>query len=135
LWLLPTTFLLVMAAGGAMGMAGIALPFVEIGIALSVVVLGAVVALGLKAPTAVAMAVVGLFALFHGHAHGAEMLESSGALAYGVGFLLATALLHGIGMGLGFLVGKTEASHGPIIVRSVGAVAAIAGLGLLAGFL
>lgn len=135
LWLLPTTFLLVMAAGGAMGMAGMALPFVEIGIALSVVVLGAVVALGLKAPTAVAMAVVGLFALFHGHAHGAEMLESSGALAYGVGFLLATALLHGIGMGLGFLVGKTEASHGPIIVRSVGAVAAIAGLGLLAGFL
>ena len=94
LWLVPTTFVLVMAIGGALGVAGIGVPFVEAGIALSVIVLGAIVAFGIKAPVAVAMAVVGLFAVFHGHAHGSEMPESAAGMAYGLGFMLATALLH-----------------------------------------
>ena len=77
------------------------LPFVEIGIALSVVVLGAIVAFGVKTPLAVAMGVVGLFAIFHGHAHGTEMpMDASGA-TYGAGFMLATALLHAVGIGIG----------------------------------
>ena len=90
-----------MAVGGALGVAGIGLPFVEIGIALSVVVLGATLALRQALPLAVAMALVGAFAVFHGHAHGAEMPETGSGLAYGLGFLGATALLHAVGLGLG----------------------------------
>src|SRR5258705_637652 len=72
LWLVPTTFLAVMAAGGLLGAAGVSFYFVESGIAASVVVLGAIVALALKPPVAVAMPLVGLFAVFHGFAHGIE---------------------------------------------------------------
>ena len=72
LWLVPLTFVSIMALGGFLGVAGIPVPFVEIGIALSVIVLGAVVAFGVKAPLAVAMGAVGLFAIFHGHAHGSK---------------------------------------------------------------
>jgi urease accessory protein len=82
LWLVPTTFVLIMAVGGALGIAGIGVPFVEIGIALSVVVLGAIVAFNVKAPVAAAMGLVGLFAIFHGHAHGAEIPEDAGGVAY-----------------------------------------------------
>ena len=75
-------------------MAGVPVPHVELGIAASVIVLGAIVALGLNVPVAVAMGLVGLFAVFHGHAHGTEMpLDAAGA-AYAAGFMLATALLH-----------------------------------------
>ena len=94
IWLVPLSFVLAMAAGGVLAMLGVSVPLVELGIALSVVVLGAVVALGVKAPLAIAMGLVGLFAIFHGHAHGTEMpLDASGG-AYGAGFVLATALLH-----------------------------------------
>ncbi len=95
LWLVPATFVGLMAAGGALGVAGVGVPFVEAGIALSVVVLGAIVALGIRSPVAVAMGIVGLFAIFHGHAHGAEMPENAGGLTYALGFMLATAALHG----------------------------------------
>src|SRR5262245_44722418 len=79
LWLVPLTFVSVMAFGGFLGIAGIPVTFVEFGIALSVIVLGAIVAFGVKAPLAVAMGGVGLFAIFHGHAHGSEMpLDASG---------------------------------------------------------
>ncbi|HQS11097.1 MAG TPA: HupE/UreJ family protein, partial [Xanthobacteraceae bacterium] len=73
IWLLPASFVTLMAVGGALGMSGFDLPYVETGIALSVVVLGAAVAMGVKAPLAFAMGLVGMFAVFHGHAHGAEM--------------------------------------------------------------
>ncbi|WP_445679869.1 HupE/UreJ family protein [Radicibacter daui] len=133
LWLVPMVFVAVMGLGGGLGMAGIAVPYVEVGIALSVIVLGGVVALGLKAPTAVAMAVVGLFALFHGHAHGAEMPEDAAGVAYGMGFMLATALLHAAGLGLGITVGKAGERRGAAVVRAAGGIAAAAGVGLLAG--
>ena len=103
LWLVPAAFVAVMAAGGALGVAGYPLPFVEIGIALSVVTLGALVAFGVRLPTAVAMAVVALFAIFHGHAHGSEMPETAAGLTYGLGFVVATALLHMAGIGLGLV--------------------------------
>lgn len=135
LWLVPVTFVLAMAGGGALGIARIDVPFVEIGIALSVVVFGLIVALGVKAPVAIAMAVVGLFAIFHGHAHGAEMPEDTGGFAYAAGFMIATALLHIVGIGIGVLIGKIAESRGPVIVRSVGGVAALAGVGLLTGVL
>ncbi|WP_442581718.1 HupE/UreJ family protein [Mesorhizobium sp. ASY16-5R] len=135
LWLVPATFVLVMAFGGALGLAGIEAPYVETGIALSVVVLGAVVALGVKAPVAMAMGLVGLFAIFHGHAHGAEMPEDAGGLAYAAGFMIATALLHVAGIGVGMLVGKASESYGQVVVRTAGGLAAVAGVGLLTGVL
>lgn len=135
LWLVPSTFVLVMALGGALGVAGIELPFVEIGIALSVIVLGAVVASSIKAPVATAMGLVGLFAVFHGHAHGAEMPEDVGGLAYAAGFMLATALLHAAGIGAGVLIGTAGDRFGPAAVRTAGGAAAVTGVGLLTGLL
>src|SRR5215831_13226401 len=110
LWLVPATFILAMAAGGALGMAGVPVPFVELGVAASVIVLGAVVAFARKAPVAIAVGLVGVFAIFHGHVHAAEMpLDASGG-AYAAGFLLATALLHAAGIALGFAIGRI--AHG-----------------------
>lgn len=133
LWLVPATFVLVMAVGGGLGAMGVEVPFVELGIALSIVVLGAVVAAGVKAPVAVAMGIVGLFAIFHGHAHGAEMPESAGGLAYAAGFMLATALLHCAGIAIGFLVGWIGERTGPVAVRAAGGLAALVGVGILTG--
>lgn len=133
LWLIPATFVAVMAAGGGLGMAGIEVPFVETGIALSVVALGAAVAFGVKAPVAAAMAVVGLFAVFHGHAHGAEMPAASSGAAYVAGFLLATAALHAAGVGFGVLIGRVGTQGGFWIVRGAGAAASLAGVALLVG--
>jgi urease accessory protein len=115
LYALPASFVGLMGVGGALGMAGIGIPFVEAGIALSVVVLGLAVTLRVKAPVSVAIAVTAVFAIFHGHAHGAEMPTDTSGLAYGAGFILATALLHaaGIGIGLGLgCVGRRSVSQG-----------------------
>lgn len=133
LWLVPSTFVLVMALGGVLGIAGVGLPFIEIGIALSVVVLGAAVALHLRAPVAVAMALTGIFAVFHGHAHGGEMPENAAGLAYGLGFVLATAGLHAVGIGLGVLASRMAQARGALAVRGAGAAVAVAGLALLVG--
>ncbi|MFC5070018.1 HupE/UreJ family protein [Flaviflagellibacter deserti] len=135
LWLVPATFVAIMAGGGALGLAGIDVPFVETGIALSVIILGAAVALNVRAPVAIAMGLVGLFAIFHGHAHGSEMPEDAGGFAYGGGFMLATALLHVLGIAIGFSIVKAEERHGLIAVRSAGGLAAVAGIGLLTGLL
>ena len=135
LWLVPTTFVLIMAVGGALGIAGIGVPFVEIGIALSVVVLGAIVAFNVKAPVAAAMGLVGLFAIFHGHAHGAEIPEDAGGVAYAAGFMIATALLHLAGITAGFLIGRAGEHYGSLVVRVAGGFATVAGLDLLIGVL
>lgn len=106
LWLLPASFLAVLAAGGALALTGVTLPLVEVGVAASVIALGAMVALGFRAPIIVAMALTGLFALFHGYAHGAEMPAGASGGAYAAGFLLATALLHLSGIAIGILAGR-----------------------------
>ena len=106
LWLVPATFLAVMAAGGLLGVAGVSFYFVEAGIAASVVVLGIIVALALKPPVALAMALVALFAVFHGYAHGIEAPLDGSTAVYGAGFLVATALLHAAGVAFGMLVGR-----------------------------
>jgi urease accessory protein len=129
------TFIIVMAAAGALGIAGVGVPFVETGIALSVAVLGAVVAFNVKARTAAAMGIVGLFAIFHGHAHGAEIPQNVGGVAYAAGFTIATALLHLAAISAGFLVGKTGERYGSIAVRLTGGLATMAGFALLAGTL
>jgi urease accessory protein len=135
LWLVPTTFVSVMAIGGALGMMGISVPFVEAGIAFSVIVLGAVVALGIRAPLAIAAGVVGLFAIFHGHAHGSEMPAAAAGIAYAAGFMLATSVLHIAGIAIGYLIGKISEQQGAIVMRSAGAIAAVAGIGLFTGLI
>ncbi|MBY0258441.1 HupE/UreJ family protein [Methylobacterium sp.] len=129
LLLVPLAFVGMMVLGGALGVAGTDLPFVEIGIALSVVVLGAALALRPALPVAAAMLLVGAFAVFHGHAHGAEMPETASGLAYGAGFVGATALLHAVGLGLGLSAGRLARSLPAL--RVAGAGLAVAGLGLL----
>ena len=133
LWLVPLTFVSVMAIGGFLGVMGVPIPFVEVGIALSVVVLGAIVAIGVRAP--LAMGAVGLFAIFHGHAHGSEMPLDASGLEYGVGFMLATAVLHAVGIGMGFLIGMSSKTFGNNVYRVAGGLASIAGVALLLGYL
>lgn len=135
LWLVPATFVAVMALGGAMGVAGLPLPYVEIGIALSVVVLGGMVALRRETSVLAAAGIVGLFAVFHGYAHGAEMPVDASGLGYAAGFMAATALLHVAGVALGIAINRLSAVTGPALVRSAGALAAVAGFGLLTGAL
>lgn len=135
LWLVPLTFVSVMAISGIVGMAGVGLPFVEIGLGMSVVVLGLAIAFQLSIPTLAAMALVGFFAIFHGHAHGAEMPENASGLAYGVGFVCATALLHAVGIGLGLAIGYAGQEFSRRIVQVGGGAMTVAGIAILAGFL
>lgn len=135
LWLVPSAFVLMMAAGGVLGAFGLGLPFVETGIALSVFVLGVAVAFGIRPTVAVAMGVVGAFAIFHGYAHGAEMPGSASGLAYGLAFMVATAMLHGAGIAAGRFAGQEFGRHAALAMRSAGGVAAIAGVGLLTGLI
>jgi urease accessory protein len=103
-WLVPASFVSVMAIGGALGMAGVAMPFAEQGILASVLILGVLIAAAVRLPLAASMGIVGLFALCHGHAHGLEMPGTATGLAYGAGFVIATALLHATGIGAGLMI-------------------------------
>jgi len=133
LWAVPAAFVGMMVVGGLLGMAAFPVPFVEIGIVGSVVVLGGVIAAGRQVPMGVAVALAGVFAVFHGHAHGTEMPIDASGVAYAVGFVLATALLHGAGIGLTQAVQKTIQQRAPIAVRLGGGALAAAGLALFAG--
>ena len=124
IWLLPITFPLVMAIGGVLGIAGVPLPVPDVIIALSGVVLGVVVATRARAPFVVAAIVVAIFAIFHGHAHGAELPAAANALAYGIGFVVATGALHLCGISIGALI---RWPAGERLIRGVGAVIATLG--------
>ena len=129
LWLVPITFVLTMAAGGALGFMGMPLPHVELGIAGSVLVLGGLVAFSSRLPLAASMGLVGVFAVFHGYAHGAEMAAEASAVWYSLGFMVATAILHGIGIGAGLAAGRGVPAR---LVRFSGAAIAASGLVMLA---
>jgi urease accessory protein len=131
IWLVPAAFVSFMALGGALGIAGQPLSVVECGIAASVIVLGAMVAFGIKPPVAGAAAIVGLFAIFHGYAHGAGMPADASAGAFAVGFILATVLLHACGMGTGLLVGRFSDRYGTLAYRAAGTFVAVAGVAIL----
>jgi urease accessory protein len=133
LWLVPASFVAMMAAAGLAGMAGVTLPMTETGIAASVVVLGGAVALRVSMPIAAATALVGFFAIFHGYAHGVETPETASGLLYGLGFAAATALLHGLGIAIGLAVGRIEGTVGRNLVRVAGSLAAVIGVVMLAG--
>lgn len=130
IWMLPVIFPLVMAFGGALGVLGMPLPFVEIGIAASAIVLGLMVVTAARPPLWVAAVLVAVFAIFHGHAHGAELPEASNPLSYAIGFVLATGLMHLIGIAFGML---TRYPRGTVIVRCAGALISAAGCYFLAG--
>lgn len=126
LWLLPIAFPLVMTVGALMGMLGWPLPGVEVGIALSAVVLGAMVAAQVRPAPWVAAGIVAAFAVFHGHAHGRELPQGASALLYSFGFVVATGLLHAAGIGLGaahrFPAGRQALRAGGAGVAAAGAV-------------
>ena len=124
IWVLPICFPAVMALGGVLGILGVPLHGTEIIIALSALVLGFAVALALHVRFWIAAVVVGVFAVFHGYAHGSEMPGAANALAYGLGFVTATGMLHAAGILFGMLVRWPLGAHA---VRALGA--AIAGLG------
>jgi len=130
LWAWPTTFIGVTVFGGVLGMARVAVPFVEPGILVSVVVLGLAVALAINLPVLVGAAIVGIFALLHGHAHGTEVTDTINGLEYMVGFALATATLHALGISLA--LGAELGSARPVI-RLAGATCIAVGVGLLSG--
>src|SRR5215469_11131250 len=131
IWLLPVVFPLVMAVGGALGVAGMPLPGVETGIAISAIILGGMVAFAAKPPLWIAALLVGAFAIFHGHAHGAELPIGADAVAFSMGLVIATGMLHLGGITFG---GLSHWRAGQIAVRAVGGVIALIGLAYLGHF-
>lgn len=125
LWLVPLAFLLVMALGGLLGAMAVGLPLVEQGIVASVLMLGIFIAASVRMPLVVSAMIVGTFALFHGHAHGAEMQPTYSGLAYGIGFLASTALLHLCGIGFGLVARQSGAAW---LVRYAGAAIMLCGI-------
>jgi len=125
IWVLPVAFPVVMAFGGLLGLLGVPLPAGEIGIALSAVVLGAAVLAELRPPLWVATIIVAFFAIFHGHAHGRELPDGVSAQLYSLGFVVATGLLHAVGILLGLAHRWSAGRHA---VRAAGGGVALAGL-------
>jgi urease accessory protein len=131
IWAWPAAFVGVMLGGAALGMAHVPEPFVEPGILASVVALGLLVALAIDPPVSAGVAIIGLFALFHGHAHGTEVPENAGGLEYMAGFAIATALLHATGIAAGLGLGIRFRG----LARAAGAACAAVGVGLVSGVL
>jgi urease accessory protein len=132
IWILPVVFPLVMAFGGALGVMGVPIPAIETGIAASAVVLGAMVAFAVRPPIWIAALIVGAFAIFHGHAHGTELPDAANPLAYSLGFVIATGLLHLSGIAFGLLV---RWPAGKVAVQAGGGMIALAGVGFLTGII
>jgi len=130
LWAVPLSFVSVMAIGGVLAMSGVSLPFVEQGVVLSVLLLGVLILAAIRLPLWLGASLVGLFALWHGQAHGAEMPAAASGMAYGAGFLLATLALHMAGVWFGFALQTTLRDR---IVRLAGAGIALCGLYLAMG--
>ena len=129
-WALPGAFVLAMIAGAAVALAGVTLPGVEAGILVSVLVLGLAISWGTALPLSAPLAVVAVFAVFHGHTHGLELPEAASPLGYAAGFVVATAVVHVVGIGLALLLRRF---WGADAVRSAGAAVVLGGLALVAG--
>ena len=128
MWQVPLAFVSIMALGGLLGMAEIAVPFIETGIVLSLLVLGMLIAAAVHLPLLASIAIAAVFAVFHGYAHGAEMPQSASGLAYAAGFMLSTALLHASGIGIAVSAGRIGRAQW---LRLAGAAIALCGGGLL----
>jgi len=128
MWLLPVTFPMVMSMGAMMGLLGIPLPGIEIGIALSAILLGAMVVGEVRPKLIIAALMVSFFAIFHGHAHGTELPVGQSGMLYSMGFVIATGCLHGIGIALG-LAHRWPA--GKLALRGAGAFIVVMGVTFL----
>ena len=129
-WALPVAFPMLMVIGGVLGIAQVPLPFVEIGIAVSVIVLGLSIATAWRAPIVIAVGIVAVFGIFHGHAHGTELPKTAAPAAYAAGFVISTGLLHLGGIAIGLVKGLPRGEH---LLRAGGGVIAAAGVWILAG--
>lgn len=129
LWIVPGAFVAVMAGGALAAMAGFVLPATEYGIAMSLIIIGALVAGAAKAPVWACAALVGLFAAFHGHAHGSELPEAASMVGYASGFILTTVALHAIGAVFSRAASRAAA---PWASRFAGGAVALTGLALFA---
>ncbi|TPW30361.1 HupE/UreJ family protein [Pararhizobium mangrovi] len=124
-WMLPVTFPLIMCVGGVLGIAGVAMPGIELGIACSIIVLGAAILAEWKAPEWLALLIVAFFAVFHGYAHGAELPMAADPAAYAVGFVVATGMIHVVGIAVGLLFGRLYEGR---VSRALGGLIVLAGL-------
>jgi urease accessory protein len=124
MWTLPITFPLIMVVGGIAGMAGLDIPFVELGIAVSVISLGTAIIFAWHPPQAITLVLVGIFAIFHGYAHGKELPSAADEVAYAVGFVVATGLIHVLGIGVGLALHKPMRGA---LARGLGGLIAVAG--------
>jgi len=124
-WTLPMTFPIIMALGGLFGMSGFSLPHVEMGIAVSVLALGSAIACAWKPAEWLALGLIAVFAIFHGYAHGVELPRSADPASYAAGFVIATGLIHVVGIGIGLLLGGLF--HGRV-AQGLGTGIALAGL-------
>jgi urease accessory protein len=129
-WVLPVAFPMMMVVGGILGIAGIPLPYIEPGIAGSVVVLGLAIAAAWRAPLAIAIAIVAVFGVFHGYAHGAELPSSASPAEFVAGFVICTGTLHIAGIGLGFF---NKFGLGRKALRAAGAAIAASGVWIFFG--
>jgi urease accessory protein len=132
LWVWPCAFVGVMLVGGAFGMAHVAVPFVEPGILASVVALGLLVALAVDLPLWIGATIIGVFAVFHGHAHGSEVAENVGSFEYMAGFAIATVALHAAGIGFALLASRAQMRP---LIRVAGALCLVIGVGMIGGVL
>lgn len=133
LWTVPATFVAVMGLSALLGIAGVPLPFVQYGLTISVLILGIAILLGNRVPEWAALIIVGIFAFFHGHAHGTQLPEVTDTLslliAYILGFLIATAGLHVVGALIGLIMGRLN--RGQLLMRLSGLAIALAGVFLI----
>ncbi|SDU02654.1 HupE/UreJ family protein [Stappia sp. ES.058] len=127
---IPSAFVVTMVAGFGLALAGVSLPFVEPAILASVVALGLLVALAVRLPLGPSAAIVGVFALFHGYAHGGE-IGSAAQAAYGLGFALSTIVLHLCGIAIGWTAGRLGSNL--TVSRVLGGITALAGVALISG--
>jgi urease accessory protein len=129
IWAVPCAFVGFMVVGGLLAVSGISMPLVEPGILGSVLLFGLLIATAARVPTVVGMAIVGLFALFHGHAHGTELPEAANPAAYALGFVMATSFLHAVGLGLALMIGRIAPKP---VLRVIGGGIAAAGVAMVA---
>ncbi|MGD0462236.1 MAG: HupE/UreJ family protein [Tepidisphaeraceae bacterium] len=132
MWMLPLTFVTLMTGGGLLNLAGVRVPWVEQGIMASVLVLGLMIAIAARMPIVMPLFLIGLFAVFHGYAHVAEMRTGASPAGYALGFIAATTALHGIGIALDLAARQLGSRQ---LVRYAGAAIAVCGLLLFMGLI
>ena len=125
LWAWPLAFVGLMIAGGVLGATEVTLPWVEPGILASVVVLGLLIVAAVQLRVAAGAAIIAVFALLHGHAHGSEVHLEAAAATHALGFVVATIVLHGVGLAVAYIA---SGNTGRLAVRGAGALVAIAGI-------